>query len=443
MTSPAIVKTPSEPTLGQVGLVDFPESVKFNSGVINIPAVRPEDLDKMIKIDGQIGGLYRILTIPLRGSSIEVRPKNRRSTSEANFIQEVLTYSYSEGGMVTPLGTVISTILRMLIDGWSPHEIVWSIRDGSVRVDKIDYRPVSTITPVLDSENNLVAYEQDLAKIDIKRMLDRKIRISQDKVMHFVNGPEWNSIFGRSSFIQAFYHYEKKHKLYYIAHIAAQINALRLRVIRTPQEKEKEIPKYLELVSKLGFNSTINLPQDVELDLLDIGNNFPDVLPLIQHHDTQAAKSLLAQVIDVGVEGRTGSFNLSDTHFDIFIVNLELMGDYIASVFNSVIIPKLIDWNFGTGNYPKIKFSPFDRQVKQLLFETYKRIIGAANLNVTPEFILETEQQVAKTLGLNLEYNDIEKYLSIFEEKMSKVGNGSESSSGTSDPDDRDRGARN
>ena len=70
--------------------------------------------------------------------------------------------------MVTPLGTVISTILRMLIDGWSPHEIVWNIRNGFVRVDKIDYRPVSTITPILDNENNLVSYEQDLAKIDVK-----------------------------------------------------------------------------------------------------------------------------------------------------------------------------------------------------------------------------------------------------------------------------------
>ena len=282
-----------------------------------------------------------------------------------------------------------------------------------------------------------------LLKLTLKRIADRKVRIRQDKIMHFVNGPEWNSIFGRSSFIQAFYHYEKKHKLYYIAHIAAQINALRLRVLRTPQDLEKNIPKYLDLVSKLGFNSTINLPKDVDLELLDIGNNFPDVLPLIQHHDTQAAKSLLAQVIDVGVEGRTGSFNLSDTHFDIFIVNLELMGDYIASVFNSVIIPKLIDWNFGTGNYPRVKFSPFDRQIKQLLFEVYKRIIGAANLNVTPEFILETEQEVAKTLGLNLDYADLEKYVGIFEEKMSQVGTGSESSSGTGDPDDRDRSTRN
>ena len=75
MTSPAIVETPPEPTLGQVGIVDFPDAVKFNNGIINIPTIRPEDLDKMIKIDGQIGGLYRILTIPLRGSSIEVRPQ--------------------------------------------------------------------------------------------------------------------------------------------------------------------------------------------------------------------------------------------------------------------------------------------------------------------------------------------------------------------------------
>ena len=87
------------------------------------------------------------------------------------------------------------------------------------------------------------------------------------------------------------------------------------------------------------------MPSDVIVELLDeTSHTFPDISPLIQHHDSQMSKSVLAQVLDIGVDSSTGSFNLSDTHLDVFIANLELMAQYIASIFNFSLIPKLIDW---------------------------------------------------------------------------------------------------
>ena len=444
MVSPKVVITPDQPTLEQVGLGEFPDTIKFDGKAMHIPKLDAQDLNNMLQIDGELGGLYRILTTPLRGSEIIVKEANSRSKTEANFVREILISPYKEGGMTTPLETVLATVLRMLIDGWAPHEIVWEIRKGYVRVRKIDYRPVTTISPILDKYNDVEKYEQDLSKIDIRRIAgdDNKVIIKSDKVLHFVNSPEWNPIFGRSSFVQAYYHAEKKHKLYRIAHIAAQINALRLRRIRIPVDKENDSQKYIDLVSKLGFNSTIALPEDIDLELLDVGNNFPDIMPLIQHHDTQASKSVLAQVIDVGVEGRTGSFNLSESHLDIFLVNLELMGQYVAKIINSVIIPKIIDWNFGTGNYPKIQFQPFDRLIKKQLFDVYTRIAGSANINVSPEFLLEIEKEVARTIGLRVEYDKIEeKVTEMFRQKILNP-KGSDSSEGSGDPDTRDRSTR-
>ena len=447
MTTQKVVETPSSPSsMGEIGLGGVPEAIKFDGKALHIPDVQPEDLNKMLKADGEIGGIYRILTTPLRGAKIEVQEAHGRGKTEANFIREVLLSPYAEGGMIIPLETVIATILRKLVDGWSPHEIVWEVRDGYVRVDKIDHRPVHSIEPILDEKNNLAGYEQDLSKVDKAKvgLGSSKVRIREDKIMHFVNAPEWNPIFGRSAFIQAYYHFEKKHKLYYISHIAAQINALRLRRIKVPKDKEDQIQKYTDLVAKLGFNTTIALPEDIELELLETGNQFLDILPLIQHHDSQASKSLLAQVIDLGVEGRTGSFNLSDTHLDVFIANLELMGNYIARVFNSVLIPKLIDWNFGTGNYPKVQFRPFDRLVKNQLFEVYTRIVGAANLNASPEFLLAIEKEIANTTGLNIEYEAIEENIKVFfrEKALAQAQSGSDSSSGAGDPDTRDRSSR-
>ena len=447
------VITPTEPIIGVTGMAEVPDSISYNKRLIHTPEILPEDLSKMMKIDGEISGLFRILSTPLRGAELEVMSPHSRANRETNFITEVLTAPYADGGMTIPLQTVMATIMRMLIDGWSPHEIVWEIKNQEVRVEKIEYRPVHSIEPQVDSRNNLSGYVQHLNRVrkdfDGISELNETADIDVSKIMHFVNAPEWNYIFGRSIFIQAFYHFEKKHKLYYISHIAAQINALRLRVLRLPAALEGEMDKYLEMVAKLGFNSTISLPEGAEIELLDVGDNFPDVMPLIQHHDTQAAKSVLAQVIDLGVEGRTGSFNLSDTHLDVFIVNLELMAKYVANVFNTVLIPKLIDWNFGTGNYPKVQFQPFDRLVKAQLFDIYKRMSASTTLNASPEFLTEIEKSVAKATGLNVPYDEIETTVT---EMFRKKGEaqvkaltqtaGSESSSGTGDPDTRDRTTR-
>ena len=456
MPSKETVITPTEPTLGNRGAAEVPDSIKFDDKLIHTPKVESEELNNMLRSDGQVGGLYRILTTPLRGAKILVVPKkigNRTGNREANFIREVLTYPYAEGGMTIPLQTVMSTVLRMLIDGWSPHEIVWEIREQQVRVEKIEYRPVHSVTPQIDDRNNLVGYKQDLNKVrkGISNRgttgLDGEIIIPEDKVLHFVNGPEWNYIFGRSIFMQAYHHFDSKHKLYYIAHIAAQINALRMKIVKVPDEKKDKADEYLDLVAKLGFNSTISLPSDVIVELLDeTSHTFPDISPLIQHHDSQMSKSVLAQVLDIGVDSSTGSFNLSDTHLDVFIANLELMAQYIASIFNFSLIPKLIDWNFGTKNYPRVQFQPFDRLVKKQLFEMFTRISAAPTVNVSPEFLTEMEKEIAETIGLNIDYEAISDNVTEMNRKQRMAQmqkqQGGETGQSVGDPDTRDRTTR-
>ena len=143
-----------------------------------------------------------MLSTPIRSSSIRVmRPvtrigaPNNRANREYNFISEL----FLEDKMRTPMATVLSTALRMLIDGWSPHEIVWKIEDGLVNVDKISYRQPKTITVKVNKNGEIENYLQ-------KTGMDAGVNIPTDKVLHFVFGSEWNPIFGRSMFLQAFYH---------------------------------------------------------------------------------------------------------------------------------------------------------------------------------------------------------------------------------------------
>lgn len=425
------VISPSAPTMGEVGRSSVPDAMQAQNTLVNLPRIMPSKIDAMYQSDGEVAGLYRIITTPLRGAKIRVHPKHQRGKREANFIEEIFRNAPHDGGMRTPFNVVMATILRKIMDGYSPHEIIWKIEKGFVRIDKLAHRPINTITKI--KVNDQVEIENYVQNVSTRGIGGNEVDIPSDKVLHFVFQPEFNPIFGRSMFTQAYYHYEKKHKLYYISHIAAQIRALRLRILRAQETDPDKVKEVLDMVAKLGFNSTINLPEGYELEFPDTGSGESlDVLPLIQHHDAQMAKSILAQVLDVGVEGRTGSFNLSETHLDIFITNLEMIAEGIASVFNTTLIPKLIDWNFGTGNYPKIQFVPFDRDVKKALANLFFKLSIAKNLNVTPQFRLQLEKQVAEDIGFDLDYEVIEKSLddmldnngvSVFEDKTIPVNN--------------------
>ncbi len=423
------VISPSTPTMGEFGRSSVPDAMQAQNTLIHLPRIAPSKIDAMYQSDGEVAGLYRIITTPLRGAKIRVHPKHQRGKREAAFIEEIFHNAPHDGGMRTPFNIVMATILRQIVDGYSPHEIIWKIEKGFIRIDKLAHRPINTITKI--KVNEQVEIENYVQNVSARGIGGQEVDIPSDKVLHFVFQPEFNPIFGRSMFTQAYYHYEKKHKLYYISHIAAQIRALRLRILRTSETDEVKVNEVLNMVAKLGFNSTINLPQDYELEFPDTGSGESlDVLPLIQHHDAQMAKSILAQVLDVGIEGRTGSFNLSETHLDIFITNLEMIAEGIASVFNTTLIPKLIDWNFGTGNYPKIQFVPFDREVKKALANLFFKLSISKNVNVTPQFRLELEKQVAEDIGFDLDYEAIEKSLeemldnngvSVFEDKTVPV----------------------
>jgi len=368
-------------------------------------------LDAMFRKDGQVAGLYRLITTPIRRASFIIHPKHKRANREANFIADIFNNSYADGGMRIPIHQVLATILRMMLDGWAPHEIVWRIdEDGFVRVDKIAHRPSNSMRVTLNSHGEITGYHQN--RSIVANLLTGKageIPIPADKMLHFVYGREFNAIFGRSIFTQAFYHFEKKHKLYYISHVAAQIRALGLRMVTAPAEESPEnIKKFMDMVAKLGFNSTILVPDKYTLELLANSASPIDAMPMINHHDSQMGKSVLAQVLDLGAEGSSGSFKLSDTHQNIFIDNLELISRDIASVINNFLIPKLIDWNFGTKNYPKLEFLPFDKRTQTTISSLYQRIATGRTLNTTPQFFLELEKQVAADLNLDIDYEPIE-----------------------------------
>lgn len=122
--------------------------------------------------------------------------------------------------------------------------------------------------------------------------------------------------------------------------------------IRTDEQAGVVIPH-----PKLG---TTGDGRGVLLELLSTsGRRQWDVTQIIERYDRRKAIAVLAQFIMLGIE-TSGSFALSRTQSDLFMIAVKSFMKQIADVINRHAIPRLMEMNVfpGITGYPYIKFSP-------------------------------------------------------------------------------------
>lgn len=79
----------------------------------------------------------------------------------------------------------------------------------------------------------------------------------------------------------------------------------------------------------------------------------------ISHHNREISKSILAQFIELGAEGKGGSYALSEDHSDLFKLGLTALANSICRVTNEFLIRELVDLNFDMQDgqeYPTLEF---------------------------------------------------------------------------------------
>lgn len=89
----------------------------------------------------------------------------------------------------------------------------------------------------------------------------------------------------------------------------------------------------------------------------------------------------------------------------MFIMMLQSIMGEVADVINQRLIPKFIDWNFGTGKYPTFSWGTFTDEQRRSISLLFDRLATAgAGANVTPEFMAELEKRMSQELGLDIDY---------------------------------------
>lgn len=268
-------------------------------------------------------------------------------------------------------GDFITEISSFLPYGWAYHEIVYKVRkgpnndpsvnskytDGLVGWRKIPLRLQGTLYEwVFDDAGGIQGMRQnpppdfDVLTIPIEKSLLFRTKVEG-------NNPEGYSVL-RHAYRSWFF----KKIIQEIEAIGIERDLVGLPVFHAPEgfdidsDENSDVRSYVDqLIASLRRDEQegILLPFGWELKLLTIGNSKRqfDVDKVINRYDKRIAISMLAQFLMLGME-RVGSFALSKTDNDFFLVAAQSYLESIAQVLNRFAVPKLFALN------PKFSIKP-------------------------------------------------------------------------------------
>ena len=366
----------------------------------NPDVMSPDTYIFMQENDGTVRSIVRLFSMPIVASDIRIIPA-ANDKGEADFIRSVFFNSPRQGGMTTPLPFVVSDMCRAISEGFRLYEKVPQIIENGDWKGKIGWRKLAprdamTVKLRVDTTGGFAGAVQKVG-------FSNEILLPAEKCMLFTFQKEKHPLYGESILKTAYYHYDKKHKLYYLAHKKAEIDAIGLKILKivTPNINEEQVRAAENAVEQIGVNTRITMPQGMELDV-DRSPSGYDVLSLINHHDNQMKVSALTQITSVG----TG-----DKYAYTYGSGFKAQGSYLNQCVESILrsmeytinewaINPLIDWNFNSQAYPKIQFISLTSDTQTMLNDVFYAMLKRKDYTLPADFENRILDNVSTILGL-------------------------------------------
>lgn len=362
-----------------------------------------EDYVRMQQNDGDVASIVQLITLPIVrgfGEDAEIIEDQNGDKGEVEFIRENLLRPYYQGGMTTPLKDVVSFLSRGIFEGYACAELVYDLReDSKYHLRKIAPRDARVTEPLSDPNggfNGLRQITSYLGKeIDVSIPAEKSLLYTHNKKKHWLKG--------ESILRPCYYHYDKKHKLYYIAHKAAEFGTIPPIIMNWASGISKtQKQNARKAITKLGMKSAIGLPEGMSVTELQTKASPETIQPLIDHHSLMMHKAVMTQFVNLGLGKNTGAYALSKNQSDLFLMAIMSYTDDFAMLINQYVIPRLVDLNFGNHFYPVLKPVDLSSDARDILKTAFEKIMGKPEL-LPSDFTNEVIGKLSEELGVQWE----------------------------------------
>jgi hypothetical protein len=417
LARPAIQPKPAlDKELGVPTAMPFTSFLDVVSGEYLAPNTALVSIDRLVEMrqkDGTVRALLRLFQLPIMKSLKEaewVEPEEGGATEETQFANDMFSLPPSSGGMSVSMTRVVRNALLALLEGFSVFEQVRYVPDdgpnkGKIVLRKLAHRDARTIEFIVDEHGGFDGVRQTAA---VKGSTER-IKIKKENCWYYTVNEEENPHYGISMFEAAWHHWDIKRKLYYIAHVAAQMAATQGRVGMIPKSASPEETKnFRQMLADFGFNTSGTHPEGFDVKFTNMNTNF-DFMNLINHQNQQIAKSVLAKFLED--ENRQVLIENAgpDASADFFVMAIESVMGEIAESWTHYLLPPYIDWNFGSSKYPVYRFGVVADATRDTIKDLFIAIATAQTSMWTKEFIRDLEKTLVERLGLDVDYDEVDK----------------------------------
>jgi len=370
-----------------------------------------QKLERMLNNDGTIRALYQILTLPILANKYrfvadpedELKTGDDLTHPQRDVIKNNFELPPHKGGLSIPFQSVIARMLRARLTGYQPFEKVFTKnKDGLIVYKKLAFRPADGVEIQRDANGGFAGFKQYV----MKEGKAGYVTIDTDKAFLFTVNQDVDPVTGESDFRTAYYSYDKKHRLYYLYERQAETGAMPPKMLKpvgenndTKEQKEAN----LAAVEDFGLNTSVLVPAGYTLEPFDMGSGRLDPLPGVEHYNGEMSRSVLAQQILMGTDGKTGSYNLAETHSDVLIMSLESTMRNIEQFINFYLIPQIHEYNFDKPLYCEFHFDDMTDETRQVTIDIFTKLIDKLPTGIPLEFLQKLTEQMADRLGIDVE----------------------------------------
>lgn len=355
--------------------------------------------DEMRRSDATVGSSLRAIKLPIKSAKWFI-------TSASEDDLDIQIRDFVDWNMFTRLKwkTILGEILTHLEFGFSVHEMVFGVEevDGLLRVvlTKIGFRKQTTITS-WEAGKGIPGVTQSLG--------DGTTRlIPLNKLIVFTNEQEGDNYEGRSILRAAYKHWYYKDKLYQIDAVGAERQALGVVEIIYPKganDKAKNDAKAVAMNLRANESAYVDHAEDWTMQFMDMkAGSLKDMEPSINHHDRQISKNVLAQFLEIGAQGSSGTRSTSEDHSKLFDQAGDSVAEYIANIMGYAI-KTLVDLNFNVTDYPKMEVGKIGEENLKDLAETVSKFEASGLLTISDE----DEAHVRNLISFPEKSDDVER----------------------------------
>lgn len=331
-------------------------------------------IEDMLKQDGQASAVLTALTMPLRMANTTIeKPDGVGAEKITDWITQALTAREWEGGMETPLATVIGQMTRARAMKRSYHEKVFT-RDseGKTIYKKLAWRPpVSCHLMRKKSNGDIIGFKQwqDPFGTD-EQDLDKEgyVVIEKPYALVYVHGQHIDPMYGHSDMDVSAWAFEMKSRVVKLwIRYCDRMSMPKTVVYGKDPTTAANNARSISRLGGAGVAAvTRTSPDEKMFDVLDNSGGgaaqaaFAD---LVKYLDGMMSRSVMASWIDLpsSAGSGAGSYALSADQSGIFMQGTFAVAQEIGDLVTARVIAPLVRRNFGPkAPVPRFVFEKID-----------------------------------------------------------------------------------